>query len=101
MSKSLDFESSIYICPFCGSEEYMRIVKDGDIPWEAVVNQKCSECDEPFDLETWQDSEFYDGFHSDDEDEIDDDNFIKSHGFFLDDEKITEDDYNEDYYKDI
>lgn len=93
MADSLDFERNVYVCPFCGNTQKMKIVKEGDSGWAAVANQKCSECDEEFDLETWEsieDHEAYsnDSYYGDDEEE----NSLAQSGFLLDNEIVTEDD---------
>jgi len=84
------YEINSFICPFCGSEEYMKIVKNEDGQWYAVAGQICSECDEPFDLEYWKRLDDYDFADFDEENMDDDEEFILRNEFFLDDEEIDD-----------
>jgi len=94
MADSLDYAVNEYQCPYCGNTEYMRIVKVGDDWWDAVIGQNCSECDEPFDLETWTDVDYESNAFFDEDDEDDDD--YRRNGFFFEEDLITETDEVED-----
>jgi len=83
-----------YKCPFCGHKQKIKfIVEDEFIPEEG---QSCKECDEPFDLDKWSDNYLDDEDEDDDDYEIENEEFIRRHGFFIDDEDDEYDEYDED-----
>ena len=90
-----DYEIKEFVCPFCGNIEYMKILEKNE-KTIAVKEQKCEECDEPFDLKTWIDIEDYNNFDDKEEDENDDKTYRK-HGFFFEEDIIIDgDDDTED-----
>lgn len=89
--KKIDYKFNEYICPFCGTIEEIEFVEASSDAWEVVLDQICSRCDEPFDLETWQsldddydETEFYYDDENDEEENFD--------GFFFEDEIINDGD---------
>lgn len=82
-----------YNCPFCGHNQKIKfIVEDKVTPKEG---QACEECDEPFDIEKWSDDIYsLDEEDEDDEYELEDEEFILRHGFFILDE---DDEYDDEY----
>lgn len=92
----MDYERAEYICPFCGNEQIMKVVV-GENEISAFEEQHCNECDEVFDVGTWElYDEEEDEYYEDEEDFYEDDEFIERHGLFLNEEDICDEDYDED-----
>ena len=92
----MDYERAEYVCPFCGNEQIMKVIV-GENEVIALEDQNCNECDEPFDVETWElyEDEDDEDYENEDED-YEDDDFIERHGLFLNEEDICDEAYDED-----